>query len=184
MEPNWVGCLLEQQQKRYIFPENFNAGLFLNGYSKHPRPWCWERLKAEEEEDSRGWGGWMASPTWWTWVWAGSWCWWWTGKPGMLHSVGSQRVGHNWVTEMNWTKSRITQGTENQEDLTNSQGRNNQSSSNPEMFKCWTFQTKSLKQVYNHETWIKDEHSWKWMERQKFSAEGKIYICRKRTKWR
>ena len=46
-------------------------------------PWCWERLKAGGEGDDRGWEGWMASPTWWTWVWASSGSWWWTGKPGM-----------------------------------------------------------------------------------------------------
>ena len=64
------------------------------------RPWCWERLKAGGEGDSRGWDGWMASPTWWTWVWAnsGSWCW--TRKPGMLQSMGSQKVGHDWATEL------------------------------------------------------------------------------------
>ena len=66
------------------------------------RPWCWERLKAGGEGDDRGWDGWMASLTRWTWVWESSRSWWWTGKPGMLQSVGSQRVGHNWVTELNW----------------------------------------------------------------------------------
>ena len=48
------------------------------------RPWCWERLKAEGEGDHREWDGWMASPTWWTWVWTSSGSWWWMGKPGML----------------------------------------------------------------------------------------------------
>ena len=67
------------------------------------RPWCWERLKAGEGKD-RQWDGWMSSPTWWTWVWASSRSWWWTGKPGMLQSIGSQRVGHNWATELNWTQ--------------------------------------------------------------------------------
>ena len=52
----------------------------------------------------RGWQR-MASPTWWTWVWAGSGRWWWTGKPGVLQSTGSQRVRHDWVTELNWTES-------------------------------------------------------------------------------
>ena len=66
------------------------------------RPWCWERLKAGGEGDDRGWDGWMTSPTQWTWVWASSRSWWWTGKPGMLQSVGSQRVRHDWVTELNW----------------------------------------------------------------------------------
>ena len=70
------------------------------------RPWCWERLKAEGEGDDRGWDGWMASLTRWTWVWANSGSWWQTGKPGMLQSMGSQRTGHDWVTELNWTDSR------------------------------------------------------------------------------
>ena len=64
------------------------------------RPWCWERLKAGGEGDNRGWDGWMASPTQWTWVWVDSGSWWWIGKPGTLQSMGSQRVGHNWVTEL------------------------------------------------------------------------------------
>ena len=65
-------------------------------------PSLWERLEAGGEGDDRGWGGWMASPTLWTWVWVGSGSWWWTGKPGMLQSMGSQRVGHDWATELNW----------------------------------------------------------------------------------
>ena len=48
--------------------------------------------------------GWMASPTRWTWVWVSSGGWWWTGKPGILQSIGSQRVGHDWATEPNWWK--------------------------------------------------------------------------------
>ena len=52
------------------------------------------------EGDDRGWDGRMASPTQWTWVWVGSGSWWWTGKPGVLHSMGLQRVGHDWVTEL------------------------------------------------------------------------------------
>ena len=55
------------------------------------------------EGDDRGWDGWMASPTWWTWVWVNSRSWWWTGRPGMLRFMGWQRVGHDWVTELNWT---------------------------------------------------------------------------------
>ena len=66
------------------------------------RPWCWERLKAGGEGDDQGWDGWMASLTRWTWVWVNSRSWWWTGRPGMLQSMGSQRVGHNWATELNW----------------------------------------------------------------------------------
>ena len=65
-------------------------------------PWCWERLRAGGEGDDRGWDVWMASPTWWTWVWVNSGSWWWTGRPGTLWFMGSQRVGHNWATELNW----------------------------------------------------------------------------------
>ena len=67
------------------------------------RPWCWERLKAGGEGDDRGWDGWMPSPSQWTWVWV-NWSWWWTGRPGVLESMGSQRVGHDWSTELSWTE--------------------------------------------------------------------------------
>ena len=59
------------------------------------RSWCWERLKTGGERDDRGQDGWMASLAQWTWVWASSRGWWRTGKPGMLLSMGWQRVGHN-----------------------------------------------------------------------------------------
>ena len=68
------------------------------------RPWCWERLKAGGEGDDRGWDGGMASPTQWTLVWVNSESWWWTGRPGVLQSMGSQKVGHDWVTELYWTE--------------------------------------------------------------------------------
>ena len=61
------------------------------------RPWCQERLKAGGEGEDRD--GWMTSLTRWTWVWVSYKSWWWTGKPGVLQSMGSQRVGHYWVTE-------------------------------------------------------------------------------------
>ena len=66
------------------------------------RPWCWERLKVGREGDDRGWDGWMASLTQWTWVWVSSASWWWTGRPGVLQSMGLQRVRHDWATELNW----------------------------------------------------------------------------------
>ena len=56
------------------------------------------------EGDDRGWDGWLASPTQWTWVWVNSGSWWLTGRPGMLQSMGLQRVGQDWVTELNWTE--------------------------------------------------------------------------------
>ena len=64
------------------------------------RPWCWKKLKAGGEGDDRGWEGWMALPTPWTWVWASSESWWRTEKPGVLQSMGSQRVGHSWTSEL------------------------------------------------------------------------------------
>ena len=68
------------------------------------RLWCWEGLGAGGKGDGRGWDGWMASPTQWTWVWVNSGRWRWTGRPGMLRFMGSQRVGHNWATELSWTE--------------------------------------------------------------------------------
>jgi len=67
------------------------------------RLWCWEGLGAGGKGDDRGWDGWMASLTLWTWVWVNSRRWWWTGRPGVLQFMGSQRVGHDWATELNWT---------------------------------------------------------------------------------
>ena len=66
------------------------------------RPWCWEGLRAGGEGDDRGWDGWMASPTQWTWVWVDSRNWWWIGRPGVLRFMGLQRVGHDWAAELNW----------------------------------------------------------------------------------
>ena len=62
------------------------------------RPWCWERLRAGGEGDDIGWDGWMASLKW-TWVWVDSGNWWWTGRPGVLWFMGSQRVRHDWATK-------------------------------------------------------------------------------------
>ena len=67
------------------------------------KDWFWEGLGAGGEGDDRGWDGWMASPTRWMWVWVNSSSWWWTGRPGVLWFMGSQRVGHNWATELNRT---------------------------------------------------------------------------------
>ena len=64
------------------------------------RPWCWEKLKAGEG-DGREWDGWMASLIRWTWVRASSGSWWWTGKPGVLQSMGLQRDMTEWL---NWTE--------------------------------------------------------------------------------
>ena len=65
------------------------------------KPRCWQRLRAGGEGDNRGWDGWMVSPTQWTWVWANSGSWWWTGKPGVIKSMGWQKVRYNWANELN-----------------------------------------------------------------------------------
>ena len=70
-------------------------------------PWCWEKLKVGGEVDDTAWDGWMASLTLWTWVWASSGSWWWTGRPGMLQSMGSQTVRYNWATELKSHKGVI-----------------------------------------------------------------------------
>ena len=72
------------------------------------RPWCWERLRAGGEGDNRGWDGWMASLTQWTWVSVNFGSRWWTGRPGVLCFMGLQRVGHGWATEMNWVTKTLT----------------------------------------------------------------------------
>ena len=63
------------------------------------------KIEGRKKRGNRRWDGWMASLTQWTWVWASSGSWWWTGKPGVLQSMGSQRVRHDWATELNWSLS-------------------------------------------------------------------------------
>ena len=71
---------------------------------KHPD--AWKDWRQEEKGKTKGWDGWMALPTRQTCIWANSGSWWWTGEPGMLQSMGSPRVRHNWVTELNWRRSQ------------------------------------------------------------------------------
>ena len=66
------------------------------------RPWCWERLRVGEAGDDRRWDNWMASSTQWTWVWVNSGSWWWTGRPGVLRFMGSQKVTETWLSD--WTE--------------------------------------------------------------------------------
>ena len=99
----WTARRSNQSILKEIWPEYSLEGLMLYlklQYFGHwceelthlKKPWYWERLKAGEGDD-RGWDGWVASPTLWTWAWASSGSWWWTGKPGMLQSLGLQSVG-------------------------------------------------------------------------------------------
>ena len=66
------------------------------------------KIEGRGRRDDGGWDGWMASLTQWTWVWVDSGIWWWTGRPGVLRFMGSQRVGHDWATELNWTEGTWT----------------------------------------------------------------------------
>ena len=68
-------------------------------------PYAGKDWGQEEKGMIRGWDGWMALPAQWTWVWVDSRSWWWTGRPGVLRFMGSQRVRHDWVTELNWTET-------------------------------------------------------------------------------
>ena len=106
----WTARRSNQSILKSISPGCSLEGLMLKlklqyfGHLTHlKRPWCWERLRVGGAGDDRGWDGWMASLTQWTWVWVNSRSWWWTGKPGVLQSMGLQRVGHNRVTELNWS---------------------------------------------------------------------------------
>ena len=62
----------------------------------------------QDEKATTEWDGWMASLTQWTWVWVNSGSWWWTGRPGALRFMGSERVGHDWAAELNWTELKGT----------------------------------------------------------------------------
>ena len=106
----WTARRSDQSILKDISPEYSLEGLMLKlklqswceELTHLKRHWCWERLKVGGEGDDRGWDSWMASLTWWTWVWASSGSWWWTGEPGMLQFMGSQKVIHDWATELNW----------------------------------------------------------------------------------
>ena len=111
----WTARRSNQSVSKEISPEYSLEGLMLKLKLQYfgkelthlKRPWSWERLKEGGEGDDRGWDGWMASRAQWTWIWVDSQSWWWIGRPGVLQSTGSQRVGHDWATELNcWTGQR------------------------------------------------------------------------------
>jgi len=104
ISPYWRRSVLGVHWKDWCWSCNSNTlATSCKELTHWKRPWCWEGLGAGGEGDDRGWDGWMASPTRWTWVWMNSGSWWWTGRIGMLWFMGSQRVGHDWATELNWT---------------------------------------------------------------------------------
>ena len=101
--PFWRKSVLNIHRKDWYWSWSSNTlATWCEELTHWKRPWCRERLRAGGEGADRGWEDWMALPTRWTWVWVSSGSWWWTGKPGILQSRGSQRVGHGWVTELNW----------------------------------------------------------------------------------
>ena len=103
--PSWRRSVLGAHWKDWCWSWNSNTlATVCEELTQWKKPWCWEELGAGGEGDDRGWDGWMASPTRWTWVWVNSRSWWWTGRPGLLWFTGSQRVGHDWATELNWTE--------------------------------------------------------------------------------
>ena len=115
LESPWTARRSKQSILKEISPYYSLQGLMLNWNSNTlatwfeelthlKRPWCWERLKVGEEGDDRGWDGCPTQSclTQWIWIWVSSRSRWWTGKPGVLQSMGSQRVGHDWVTELNF----------------------------------------------------------------------------------
>ena len=100
--PSWRRSVLGVHWKDWCWSWNCNTlATWCEELTHLKRPWCWERLRAGGEGDDRGWDGWMASPTQWTWVWVDSGNWWWTGRPGVLQFMGSQRVVHDWL---NWAE--------------------------------------------------------------------------------
>ena len=101
--PSWRKSVLNIHWKEWCWSWNSNALASWYEEQTHlKRPWCWERLKAGGEANDRGWDGWMTSLTQWTRVWVNSGSWWWTGRPGVLQSMGLQRVRQDWATELNW----------------------------------------------------------------------------------
>ena len=99
------GCSLEEMMLKLKFQY---FGHLMWRIDSLERLWCWEGLGAGGKGDDRGWDSWMAWLTRWTWIWVNSGSWRWTGRPGVLQFLGLQRVGHDWVTELNWCKNKQT----------------------------------------------------------------------------
>ena len=93
------GCSLERLMLK---PNSSTLATSCDELTHWKRLWWWEGLGAEGEGDDRGWDGWMASPTWWTWVWVNSRSWWWTGRPGMLRFMGHKES--DTTEQLNWRK--------------------------------------------------------------------------------
>ena len=110
---SWISRRSNQSILKEISPEYSLGGLMMKlklqyfGYLMRRTDSLEKTLMLGKiEGDNRGWDGWMVSPAWWTWVWASLGNGWWTGKPGVLQSMVLQRVGHNWVSELNWIEEK------------------------------------------------------------------------------
>ena len=122
LESPWTVCRSNQSILKEINPEYSLEGLLLKlklQYFDHlmqranllKNTLRQGKLEGRRRRGSRGWDGWMASPTQWTWVWVNSGSLWWTGRPGVLRFLGLQRVGQDWATELNWTQPRASRET-------------------------------------------------------------------------
>ena len=117
LESPWTATRCNQSILKEISPAYSLEGLMLKLKLQYFDHLMWRtdsfektlllgKIEGRRRRDDRGWDSWLASLTQWTWVWVNSGSWWWTGKPDVLHSMGLQRVRHDWVTELNW--SRVT----------------------------------------------------------------------------
>ena len=100
----WTARRSSQSIRKEISPEHSLEGLMLKLKRQYFGHLMLGKIEGRRRRGDRGWDGRMASPTQWTWIWASSRSWWWTGRPGVLQSMGLQRVGHDWATELNWTE--------------------------------------------------------------------------------
>ena len=139
-----------------IIITNNNLATWCKELNHWKRPWFWVRLKVGEEGDNRGWDGWIASWTQWTWIWVSSSSWWWTGEPGVLQSMGLQRVRHNWATELNWTDNN--KSNENQVKETVSNMESELSSSLQQMEARIPSPLLLLRDFFPHSPWIHLTH--------------------------
>ena len=105
--PFWRRSALGFLWKEWCYSWNSSTLASCEELTHWKRLWCWEELGARGEGDDRGWDGWMASLTSWTWVSVNSRSWWWIGRPGVLRFMGSQRVGHDWATDLIWSDGLI-----------------------------------------------------------------------------
>ena len=100
--PSWRRSVLGVHWKGWCWSWNSNTPPHVKSWLIGKDPDAGKDWRQEEKGMTED--GWMASPTWWTWVWVNSGSWWCTGRPGVLQFMGFQRIGHNWVTELNWTE--------------------------------------------------------------------------------